>query len=86
MGHKEGVKELSVSVSGFVLAYVDKEYPVGTPLTAGPDGYLTEIKKKDKAYYPERILATYWKSESADTWGNDFRRVQVNGRKWVKVK
>ena len=86
LGHKEGVKELQCSVAGFVLAYVDKEYPVGTPLTAGPDGYLTEMKLEDKPYYPERILATYWKSESAETWGNSLRQVQVNGRKWVKVK
>lgn len=86
MGHKEGVKELQCSVAGFVLAYVDKEYPVGTPLTAGPDGYLTEMKLEDKPYYPERILATYWKSEPSKTWGNSLRQVQVNGRKWVKVK
>lgn len=86
MGHKEGVKELQCSVAGFVLAYVDKEYPVGTPLTAGPDGYLTEMKLEDKPYYPERILATYWKSEPSKTWGNSLRQIQVNGRKWVKVK
>lgn len=85
MGAK-GVKELQCSVAGFVLAYVDKEYPVGTPLTATCCGYLTEISKKDKMEYPERILATYWKDEPAEEWGSDDRKVKVNGRKWVKIK
>ena len=85
MGAK-GVKELQCSVAGFVLAYVDKEYPVGTPLTATCCGYLTEISKKDKMEYPERIIATYWKNETADEWGSDSKKVKVNGRKWVKIK
>ena len=86
MGHKEGVKELQCSVAGFVLAYVDGEYPVGTALTPTCCGYLTEISKKDKMEYPERIVATYWKNEPAEYWGSDQRKVKVNGRKWVKIK
>ena len=85
MGHKPGLNQMDVAVAGFVLAYVDKEYKPGTPLTCTEDGYLTEIKKEDKIEYPERIVATYWKSEPADEWGSDSRRVKVNGRKWVKV-
>ena len=85
MGRKPGLNQMDVAVAGFVLAYVDKEYKPGTPLTCTEDGYLTEIKKEDKIEYPERIVATYWKSEPADEWGSDSRRVRVNGRKWVKV-
>lgn len=86
MGYEEGKEKLNVAVSGFVLAYVDKEYKPGTPLTCTENGYLTEIKREDKIEYPERIVATYWKSEPADDWGSDDRKVKVNGRKWVKIK
>ena len=85
MGSEEGKKKMDVAVSGFVLAYVDKEYEPGTPLTCTENGYLTEIKKEDKIEYPERIVATYWKNEPADEWGSEDRKVKVNGRKWVKV-
>ena len=85
MGHKPGLNQMDVAVAGFVLAYVDKEYKPGTPLTCTENGYLTEIKREDKIEYPERIVATYWKSELADEWGSDSRKVKVNGRKWVKV-
>ena len=85
MGHKPGLNQMDVAVAGFVLAYVDKEYKPGTPLTCTENGYLTEIKREDKIEYPERIVATYWKSEPADEWGSDSRKVRVNGRKWVKV-
>ena len=85
MGRKPGLNQMDVAVAGFVLAYVDKEYKPGTPLTCTENGYLTEIKREDKIEYPERIVATYWKSEPADEWGSDSRRVKVNGRKWVKV-
>ena len=85
MGTEEGKEKLDVAVSGFVLAYVDKEYPVGTPLTCTKDGYLTEISKEDKRDNPEMVIAKYWKSEPNDEWGTDTRKVKVNGRKWVKV-
>ena len=85
MGRKPGLNQMDVAVAGFVLAYVDREYKPGTPLTCTENGYLTEIKREDKIEYPERIVATYWKSEPADEWGSDSRKVKVNGRKWVKV-
>ena len=85
MGRKPDLNQMDVAVAGFVLAYVDKEYKPGTPLTCTENGYLTEIKREDKIEYPERIVATYWKSEPADEWGSDSRKVKVNGRKWVKV-
>lgn len=85
MGAEEGRKKIDVAVAGFVLAYVDKEYKPGTPLTCTENGYLTEIRREDKIEYPERIVATYWKNEPAGEWGSDSRKVKVNGRKWVKV-
>ena len=85
MGHKPGLNQMDVAVAGFVLAYVDKEYKPGTPLTCTENGYLTKIKLRDKIRYPERIVATYWKSEPADEWGSDSRKVRVNGRKWVRI-
>lgn len=85
MGAEEDKRKIDVAVAGFVLAYVDKEYRPGTPLTCTENGYLTEIKREDKIEYPERIVATYWKNESANEWGSDSRKVKVNGRKWVKV-
>ena len=86
MGHEEGKEKLNVAVSGFVLAYVDKEYEVGTPLTCTADGCLTEIKLEDKIKYPERVVATYWKNEPNEEWGPEGKKVKVNGRRWVKVK
>ena len=85
MGHKPNLNQMDVAVAGFVLAYVDKEYRPGTPLTCAKNGYLTKIKLKDKIRYPERVVATYWKNEPADEWGSEDRKVKVNGRKWVKV-
>ena len=85
MGHKPNLNQMDVAVAGFVLAYVDKEYKPGTPLTCAKNGYLTKIKLKDKIRYPERVVATYWKSELADEWGSDSRKVKVDGRKWVKI-
>lgn len=86
MGYEEGKEKLDVAVSGFVLAYVDKDYPVGTPLTCTKDGYLTEISKEDKRDNPEMVIAKYWKSEPNEEWGIDNKKVKVNGRRWIKIK
>ena len=86
MGYKDNCKQMDVAVAGFVLAYVDKEYPSGTPLTCTENGYLTKIEKSDKIEYPEKIVATYWKNESSEYWGGEKDKIKVNGRKWVKVK
>lgn len=86
MGAKQGVKQMDVAVAGFVLAYVDKEYPVGTALTCTEDGMLTAMSKQDKIEYPEKIVATYWKNELEEYWGSDTQKVKVNGRRWVKVR
>ena len=87
-GHAVGKNEenektqIPVSIGGFVLAYVDKVYPSGTPLTTSVNGTLTEIKKEDKIEYPERIVATFLKVEKNEEWNS----VKVNGRHWVKIK
>lgn len=85
MGSKPGIKQMDIAVAGFVLAYVDKEYKPGTPLTCAENGYLTEIKLEDKMKYPERVVATYWKSEPEEYWGSEDRKIRVDGRRWVKV-
>jgi len=86
MGSKGKEEELKVAIAGFVLAYVDKEYEVGTPLTCTANGYLTEFKEEDKLKYPERIVATYWKPEHSKEWGSNASKIKVNGRHWVKIK
>ena len=85
VGHKGG-NELQVAIGGFVLAYVDKEYKVGTPLTCTKDGLLTALRPLDRILKPHSVVATYWKDESADEWGSDSKKVKVNGRKWVKIR
>lgn len=85
MGYKDNYKQMDVAVAGFVLAYVDQEYPVGTPLTCTENGYLTKIERSDKIEYPEKIVATYWKSEPSKYWGGEKDKIKVNGRKWVRV-
>lgn len=86
MGNKEVPNQLKVAIAGFVLAYVDKVYESGTPLTCTKEGYLTEILPEDKIKYPERIVATYWKPEKNKEWGSNTQKVKVNNRHWIKIK
>ena len=88
-GFKMGIKDhktLDVAVSGFVLAYVDKEYESGTPLTCGPNGILTKMKRRHVKKYPEKIVGTFWKPETKEVLKFTDREVQVDGRFWIKVK
>lgn len=82
MGKVPDKKQIHTAVAGYVLAFVDKIYPSGTPLTCGKNGTLTKMKLKDRIIHPERLVATFWKDEPEEVWN---ARVQVNGRKWVKV-
>lgn len=82
LGEKEGVNQIPIAIGGWVLAYVDKVYLPGTPLTCMNDGYLTEIYQSDKEKYPERIVALYDRPEVNDMWNG----IVVNGRHWVKVR
>lgn len=86
MGLKDSKKEMHVAVSGFVLAYVDRRYKPGTPLTCTENGYLTELRYEDKLQNPEKVIATFWKPEPNETWGSETEQVPVNGRMWVKIK
>lgn len=78
--------EVPIAVAGWVLAFVDKEYPCGTPLTNDEQGRLTEMTMDEKRNYPERLIAIYKKKESAEFFGTEAHKVAVNGRHWVKVK
>ena len=86
MGKRENEKQMNVAVAGFVLAYVDKEYPVGTPLTCKENGILTKLKEEDISKNPHKIVGTFWKTEPCEKWGAEGKEVDVNGRMWVKVK
>lgn len=86
LGRKGKHKELDISVGGFVLAYVDKYYEPGTPLTSAPDGKLTKMSLWSRVFHSERLVATYWKPEMEAEWGDDTHTVEVNGRHWVKVR
>ena len=86
MGERNEKHELHVAVAGFVLAYVDKVYKPGTPLTCAKDGRLTKMGFFGRLFHPEKILGTFWKTESAKTWGTEAKKIKVNGRCWIKVK
>ncbi len=61
VGKDASSKEVPIAVAGWVLAYVDKEYAPGTPLTNDEYGNLTEITLEEKRNYPERIIGIYKK-------------------------
>jgi len=82
LGIRDDVKQLPLAIGGFVLAFTDKIYPSGTPLTANRNGDLTKASMFIKMFYPERILATFYKREDSDNYEN----LDVDGRHWVKVK
>lgn len=86
MGGKNAKYELNVAVAGFVLAYVDKEYKPGTPLTVTKDGKLTKIRLLGRIFHPEMVVATFWKPEPKLTFGPEGGEKLVNKRMWVKIK
>jgi len=81
VGQKDNRSQLPIAIGGFVLAYVDKVYSPGTPLTCTADGGLTAMSNADRAYYPERIIAMFDRPELLEDWNG----IVVNGRHWVKV-
>lgn len=78
--------EVPIAVAGWVLAYTDKEYPCGTPLTNDENGNLTEMTLEEKMKYPERLVGIYKKRELNEFFGPEHKKVKVDGRHWVKVK
>jgi len=81
-GHKINEFQIPIAVAGFVLAYVDRVYPSGTPLTSAPDGGLTEMALETKMKFPERLVATFYKEEKNPAWFG----ITVNGRHWVQIR
>jgi hypothetical protein len=79
-------QQVPIAVAGWVLAYVDKEYECGTPLTNDETGQLVEISLQEKRDFPERIVALYKRKEMQELWGPEGSKIQVNGRHWIKVK
>jgi len=86
VGKRSDTKQVPIAVAGWVLAFVDKEYPCGTPLTNNEFGELTEMTREEKMYYPERLVATYKRAELEEYFGSESSKVLVNKRHWVKVK
>lgn len=78
--------EVPIAIGGWVLAYVDKDYDPGTPLTNDENGNLTEMTLQEKRDYPERLVAIYKKPEPKDSFGDKNQQIVVDGRHWVKVK
>lgn len=82
-----GIKNgIAIAISGWTLAYVDKEYESGTPLTNDENGNLTEMTIDEIHNNPERLVAIYKKKEENGIWGPQGKEILVNGRHWVKVK
>ena len=81
MGEKP-TKTIQTAVAGFALAYVDKVYPEGTPLTWSDDGKLTKCTVLKRVLHPERVIATFYKEEKQESWHG----VKVNNRHWVKIR
>lgn len=81
MGEKP-VRTIQAAVAGFALAYVDKIYPEGTPLTWSDDGKLTKCTVLKRVLHPERVIATFYKEERQESWHG----VEVNDRHWVKIR
>lgn len=86
VGQGASESQVPIAVSGWVLAYVDKEYPTGTPLTNDENGHLVEMTLQEKRDFPERLLAIYKKKEDLDFFGSENKKVKVDGRHWVMVK
>jgi len=80
-----GDNKAPFAVAGWVLAYVDKEYEPGTPLTNDENGDLIEMTLEDKRSYPERLVAIYDRPEPREFWGPN-NEIKVNGRHWIKVR
>jgi hypothetical protein len=77
-----GTPQIPIAIGGFVLAYLDKPYPAGTPLVATTEGKLTKALWHTRILHPERILAVFDRMEPSLSWNG----VVVRGRHWVKVK
>ena len=85
VGKRQDQPQVPIAVAGWVLAYTDRVYDSGTPLTNDHRGFLTEMTMAEKHDYPERLLGIFKKPEYDLEFGLDTK-VKVDGRCWVKVK
>lgn len=86
VGRGANSSQVPIAIAGWVLAFVDKEYECGTPLTNDEHGNLTAMSRAEKLEYPERIVAIYKRKEMDEFWGPENQKIEVRGRHWVKVK
>ena len=70
-------RSIPISIGGFLLAHVNKEYKTGTLLVPNKNGILT----KARFYEKRRVVAKYMFKETKIK----TRGIKVNGRSWVKV-
>ena len=70
-----------VAVAGFALAYVDKEYKPGTPLTVKSKGQLTKAGLFRRIFNKKSIVGYFDRKETNDL----YVSTHVNGRSWIKV-
>ena len=70
-----------VAVAGFALAYVDKEYKPGTPLTVKSKGLLTKAGLFRRIFNKKSIVGYFDRKETNDL----YVSTHVNGRSWIKV-
>jgi len=82
LGRKNGRKEMNVAVGGFVLAFTDRVYHPGTPMTCSKDGRLTRMGFLMRILHPERIVGVFYKEEVLSSWFG----IAVAGRHWIKVR
>ena len=86
VGTNKEMVQVPIAVCGWVLAYVDKVYKSGTPLTNDKNGNLTEMTHEERINTPERLIATFSREEKATEWGMKDNMIPVNGRHWVRVR
>ncbi len=77
---KDNADTVAIGISGWVLAYVDKDYPLGTALVNDKNGNLTKASYWEKMRYPERIIGVLDMAPSAD-----YNDLKIDGRQWVKI-
>jgi hypothetical protein len=86
VGVRQDIRQVPIAVCGWVLAFVDKVYEPGTVLTCNEYGDLTEMTHEEKVNYPERIVGIYKRPEAEKYFGTENKKIEVNGRHWIKVR
>lgn len=82
MGEKANKPAIEMALAGFVLAYVDKVYKTGTPLTCTKNGYLTKMNWFERLFKRDALVGYFYKEETDIQW----HTIDVSGRHWVKIK